>query len=169
MSANAKSTLTPRYQGYADSTTPLCLVKPLTRNWLFCILSLIKLINNKSYARKCKTTKHISKEIGGFSLSHLALLHNPSRHIGLLRDSHCFRYYLTIFDRFTPETIPLKDISTQSCTEALRVTPAIIITEKGMHFESSIFSELGKRHRKTAYNPQSNGMLERCHRTRKPL
>nr|XP_029718020.1 igE-binding protein-like [Aedes albopictus] len=67
----------------------------------------------------------------------------------------------------------------QTIAEALVVgwiarfgVPTYITTDKGRQFESSLFSELvrllGISHlRTTAYHPQSNGMIERWHRTLK--
>nr|XP_029723307.1 uncharacterized protein LOC115264116 [Aedes albopictus] len=50
--------------------------------------------------------------------------------------------------------------------------PAYVTTDQGRQFESSLFSELtrmlGTTHlRTTAYHPQSNGIIERWHRTLK--
>ncbi|CAD7085746.1 unnamed protein product [Hermetia illucens] len=131
--------------------------------------------------QKCKVSRHVRKEVGSFprTTKRFHTIHLDI--IGPLRDSHGYKYCLTIIDRFTrwPEAIPLKDITAQSCAEALCRewiprfgVPAVVITDQGMQFESTLFSELGKllgfkRQRTTAYHPQSNGMLERWHRTLK--
>jgi hypothetical protein len=51
-------------------------------------------------------------------------------------------------------------------------TPLSITTDQGTQFESALFNEIAKligaeRIRTTAYHPQSNGMVERWHRTLK--
>nr|XP_019536867.1 uncharacterized protein LOC109408105 [Aedes albopictus] len=70
-------------------------------------------------------------------------------------------------------------MTAQTIAEALVVgwiarfgVPTYITTDQGRQFESSLFSELvrllGISHlRTTAYHPQSNGMIERWHRTLK--
>jgi len=101
--------------------------------------------------------------------------------VGPLPISENCRYCLTIIDRFTrwPEAIPLHDSLAETCAEALcRVwiarfgAPEVIVTDQGRQFESVLFKELSqlmgfKRNRSTAYHPQSNGLLERWHRTLK--
>ena len=46
--------------------------------------------------------------------------------------------------------------------------PSRIVTERGRQFESQLWKNLstllGFRARTTAYHPQSNGMVEHCHR-----
>ena len=89
------------------------------------------------------------------------------------------RYLLTCIDRTTRwiEAAPLPDIRASTIATAfLNVwiarwgVPLYVITDRGLQFESELFSELSKlmgfhRLRTTAYRPQANGMIERVHRT----
>jgi len=89
-----------------------------------------------------------------------------------------FRYLFTIIDRSSRwlEAIPLTSMETDTCVEALINNwiarfgiPAIITSDRGSQFTSSIWAEtcqqLGVKHiTTTAYHPQSNGMVERVHR-----
>ena len=90
-----------------------------------------------------------------------------------------YRYLLTCIDRATRwiEAQPLADITAQSIAKAFVNiwiarfgVPLHVITDRGSQFESEMFSELASvvgfhRLRTTAYHPQSNGMIERVHRT----
>jgi cleavage and polyadenylation specificity factor subunit 1 len=90
-----------------------------------------------------------------------------------------FRYILTCIDRTTRwvEAAPLTDITAASVAAAfLNVwisrfgVPLHVITDRGSQFEAELFSELSKlvgfhRLRTTSYHPQTNGKLERIHRT----
>jgi len=101
--------------------------------------------------------------------------------VGPLPVSQGFRYCLSIIDRFTrwPEAIPLSNCTAETCAEAICRewiarfgVPRSIITDQGRQFESDLFRELAKimgfkRNRTTAYHPQSNGFIERWHRTLK--
>lgn len=91
------------------------------------------------------------------------------------------RYILTCIDRTTKwiEAIPLSDITAQTVAKAFFSTwisrfgvPLYVVTDRGAQFESELFAELSKitgfhRLRTTSYHPQSNGMVERLHRTLK--
>lgn len=84
-----------------------------------------------------------------------------------------------MIDRFTrwPEAVPIKDIAADTVVDAFFETwvarfgaPSTITTDRGSQFESQLFDALAKmigtKHRRTtAYHPQSNGLVERWHRT----
>jgi cleavage and polyadenylation specificity factor subunit 1 len=84
-------------------------------------------------------------------------------------------------DRYShwPEAVPIPDIRAETVADALVKnwissfgSPTIITTEQGAQFESHLFLELSKlmgfkRQRTVAYHPQSNGCIERWHRTLK--
>lgn len=92
-----------------------------------------------------------------------------------------FRYILTCIDRATrwPEAIPLTDITASSVALAFTSgwvsrfgVPLNVVTDRGTQFESELFKELSQtlgflKFRTTSYHPQSNGIVERMHRTLK--
>lgn len=101
--------------------------------------------------------------------------------IGRLPPSGEYNYCLTIIDRFSrwPEAIPIRDQTAETISKALHKhwfskygVPARITTDQGRQFESDLFNALarlvGCKHlRTTSYHPQSNGLIERWHRTLK--
>ena len=101
--------------------------------------------------------------------------------VGPLRISNGCRYCVTIIDRCTkwPEAVPVTDITAEQVAKALYESwitrfgcPLRISTDQGRQFESLLFQSLMKkfgirRIRTTAYHPQSNGQIERWHRTMK--
>lgn len=95
--------------------------------------------------------------------------------IGPLSPSSNYRYCLTVIDRFT--RLVTADASTvaqnlyQNWIARFGV-PQIVVTDQGRQFESTLFRDLSKllgfnRHRTSPYHPQSNGCIERWHRTLK--
>ena len=127
-----------------------------------------------------KVSRHVKPPImhfptgNRFDVIHLDL-------VGPLPIDHGFSYLLTIIDRKTRwmEAIPLKSISADIVASAILAewisrygVPRTIITDRGPQFESHLFNSLshslGISHlRTTAYHPQTNGMIERFHRTLK--
>ncbi|GFU15630.1 hypothetical protein TNCV_3615491 [Trichonephila clavipes] len=97
--------------------------------------------------------------------------------IGPLPPSNGYTYCLTMIDRFSKwHKRPLKDITAETVAEAFFSswvsrfgTPAILTTDRGRQFESSLFKALSKllgvqKCRTTGYHPQANGMIEELHR-----
>ena len=99
--------------------------------------------------------------------------------VGPLPTSRGYTYLLTCVDGYTrwPEAIPLTSITAESVAQAFLhswisrfgVPSTIIVTDRGRQFESNLWHHLMvllgiRRARTTAYNPQSNGMVERFHR-----
>ena len=92
-----------------------------------------------------------------------------------------YKYVLTCIDRATRwmEAVPLAEITATSVASAFFQSwisrfgvPLHVITDRGTQFESELFQELATlvgfhRLRTTAYHPQTNGMVERLHRTMK--
>lgn len=101
--------------------------------------------------------------------------------VGPLPDSQGFRYLFTVIDRATRwfEAVPMNDITSQTCAEALISgwisrygCPAAIVTDRGRQFEAGLWNQVAKAFgfatpKTTAYHPQSNGMVERLHRSLK--
>lgn len=92
------------------------------------------------------------------------------------------QYILTILDPTTryPEAFPLKNITSKSIVSKLTTMfttfgiPQEIQSDRGSNFTSDLFkaviTELGiTQTLSTAYHPQSQGALERCHQTLKSL
>lgn len=131
--------------------------------------------------QKNKVTRHTKTSLGTFdepderfSIVHLDL-------IGPLPPSENKAYCLTCIDRFTSwmEVIPLTGITAEEVANeffknwiARFGTPSKIITDQGRQFESNLFRCLAnkfgiKLQHTTPYHPQSNGKVERLHRTLK--
>ena len=101
--------------------------------------------------------------------------------VGPLPPSRGYTYRLTMIDRKTrwPEVFPIRNINADTVVEIFVNNwvsrfgvPKRIITDQGRQFESKLFQSLLKRLgcqklRTTAFHPQSNGLVERFHRTLK--
>lgn len=101
--------------------------------------------------------------------------------IGPYPPSNGNKYCLTCIDRFTcwMEVIPIENITTETITKAFYANwicrfgvPFSVITDRGNQFRSELFRSLGvicgiKMQTTTSYHPQSNGKVERQHRTLK--
>ena len=73
----------------------------------------------------------------------------------------------------------MSTITAEACAEVLFKhwvcrfgIPETIISDQGRQFEAHVFKKVLEflgitKHRTTSYHPQSNGMVERCHRTMK--
>jgi cleavage and polyadenylation specificity factor subunit 1 len=91
------------------------------------------------------------------------------------------QYLVTMVDHFTRwiEAVPVSNISAESTARVILDhwvcrygVPKCIISDQGTQFESQLFTSLLQRlgiekHRTTTYHPQSNGTVERSHRTLK--
>lgn len=92
-----------------------------------------------------------------------------------------FRYLVTVVDRRTrwPEAFPIKDITAETVAKIVYEgwiarfgCPVKITCDQGRQFESALFMSLLKilgihKCRTTPYHPQSNGAVERWHRSLK--
>jgi len=101
--------------------------------------------------------------------------------VGPLPPSEGYTYLLTIVDRNSrwPEAFPLRNINAETIVRIFVDNwisrfgvPKRIITDQGRQFESKIFQDLvqtlgSQRLRTTAFHPQSNGIVERFHKTLK--
>ncbi|GFS05908.1 cation-transporting ATPase [Elysia marginata] len=101
--------------------------------------------------------------------------------VGPLPPSEGFTYLLTIIDRSSrwPEAVPITNTSASVCAKALirhwiaRLgVPLDMTSDRGSQFTSALWTEMANQlgiqlHRTSAYHPQSNGLVERFHRTLK--
>lgn len=149
----------------------------------------------KNWCRECqhcqqaKITTHSKSTVKPFSLpsSRFQTVHidiaGPLLPVKNPNDPYFapYRYILTCIDRSTRwiEACPLSEITAKAVSLAfvdLWISrfgvPLHVVTDRGSQFESELFAELSKiigfhRLRTTAYHPQTNGMVERAHRTLK--
>ena len=98
--------------------------------------------------------------------------------VGPLPQSNGFSYLFTIIDRSTrwPEAVPLQSTTAEECAKVLLRSwipifgvPAVITSDRGAQFTSSVWSALCKflgivHSPTTSFHPQSNGIVERFHR-----
>ena len=101
--------------------------------------------------------------------------------VGPLPNSRGYTHLLTVIDRFTrwPEAIPLGKTDAATIGNAFALNwvarfgvPEAITSDRGPQFTSELWKALAesigaKVHHTTAYHPQSNGLVERFHRSLK--
>ena len=126
--------------------------------------------------QQSKITRHVKppyKTLGEhpkFSAIHMDF-------VGPLPQNKGKRYLLTFFDRGSRwfSAIPASSCTAEVAADGLVKwvadygVPEYVITDRGTHFESSLFREITQKlgitkHRTTAYHPISNGAVERQHR-----
>jgi cleavage and polyadenylation specificity factor subunit 1 len=145
---------------------------------------------NKDITRWCrecvscqasKIQRHFKAPVQAMSISPLRFTQVHVDIVGPLPSSGGFTYLLTAIDRTTrwPEAFPLADITASSCANAFLLgwvarfgVPLEITSDRGRQFTSALWTamahSLGSQvHRTTAYHPQSNGIVERFHRSLK--
>lgn len=131
--------------------------------------------------QRSKIHRHVRAPLETFTVPAKRFSHIHVDIVGPLPPSLGFTHLFTIVDRTTrwPEAIPLRDTTTSDCARALINNwvarfgiPANITSDRGAQFTSGLWTDIAKRlgwepHRTTAYHPQSNGLVERFHRTMK--
>lgn len=137
-------------------------------------------VNACASCQKSKVTRNTVSPHGTFPPAG-RLEHVHLDIIGPLPPIRGKRYCLTMIDRTTgwPEVVPLSSITADKVASAFYSAwisrfgiPLRITTDQGRQFESDLFRQLTAllgitRIRTNAYHPQSNGLLERWHRTLK--
>lgn len=140
-----------------------------------------------SWTKQChncqssKVQRHVRAPMETFHVPGKRFSHINIDLVGPLPPSKGFNHLLTIIDRNTrwPEAIPLQNTTTEECARALISNwisrfgiPADITSDRGSQFTSTLWKQMANRlgvhiHHTTAYHPQSNGMIERFHRSLK--
>ncbi|GFR95254.1 Pol polyprotein [Elysia marginata] len=139
------------------------------------------------WAKEClacqqsKIQSHVHSQVVNIPVPAKRFSHLHIDLVGPLPPSEGFSHLMTIIDRTTrwPEAIPLNNTSTTNCARALIRhwifrfgVPLDITSDRGSQFMSTLWNEISQQlgvkiHRTTAYHPQSNGLIERFHRTLK--
>ncbi|KAG8172974.1 hypothetical protein JTE90_016896 [Oedothorax gibbosus] len=128
--------------------------------------------------QKNKIHRHTKSAIGDYPLPSCRFSHINVDVVGPLPTSCGFSYVLTCVDRFSrwPEAFPMVDQTAATIAVTFFAgwisrfgVPECISTDQGRSFESDLCHALMKflgteKLRTTAYNPASNGLVERFHR-----
>lgn len=131
--------------------------------------------------QRAKVQRHTVSGLGTFeSAGRFDHLHIDC--IGPIRTSpDGFRYCVTMIDRFTrwPGVVPIKEMTAETVAKALYEhwivrfgCPKRLTSDLAKNFQSKLFTHLMlllgvKQFRTTAYHPQSNGAVERYHKSLK--
>lgn len=128
-----------------------------------------------------KVHRHHAAPVQPIEVPERAFSHIHVDIVGPLPYSYGYSYLLTVIDRTTrwPEAFPLQSITADVCALALISgwisrygMPLEITSDRGRQFISALWTAISSTlgiavHRTTAYHPQSNGLVERFHRSLK--
>lgn len=128
-----------------------------------------------------KTFRHNQTVLGKFNAPDARFQHVHIDIVGPLPTADGKSYLLTAIDRYSrwAEAIPMENITAETTAKHFIEgwisrfgVPARVTTDQGRQFTSALFATLNQRlgieHLKTtAYHPQSNGLVERFHRSLK--
>ena len=131
--------------------------------------------------QKSKISTHIHSTVPSIPVSTRRISNIHIDIAGPLPSSQGHSYLLTMIDRTTrwPEVVPLSSIFAESCVLAFISTwtsrfkvPAVLTSDRGSQFTSSIWNGVCSVLRispstTTSFHPQSNGLVERFHRSLK--
>ena len=128
-----------------------------------------------------KVTRHSKTPVQAIPVPARRFSHLHVDLVGPLPPSAGAEYLFTVVDRTTrwPEAIPMTSITASDCADALIThwisrfgVPAHLTSDRGPQFVSAMWKRLCSvlgivHHQTTAYHPESNGMVERFHRSLK--
>ena len=129
--------------------------------------------------RQSKVQTHVKSSVPSIPVPGRRFSHIYLDLVGPLPSSQGFSYILTMIDRTSrwSEAVPLSSITAESCARAfisswvLRFgVPALLTSDRGAQFTSSVWSEVCSvlritRIQTTSFHSQSNGIIERFHRS----
>ena len=131
--------------------------------------------------QRSKVIRHVESGINQFPSPKRRFSHIHVDVVGPLPTSNDCRYLFTVIDRSTrwPEAVPMQEATSKSCAEAFLNNwisrfgvPEFITSDRGTTFTSDLWKNLARLmgcrlNFTTAFNPESNGMVERFHRSLK--
>ena len=147
--------------------------------WRGMAKNIRQMSRNCSACHMSKVVRHIRAPLEPlpvpderFSVLHVDL-------VGPLPVSEGHTYLFSVIDLYTrwTEAIPLVSMTAEDCARALFRhwiakfgVPSQVVSDQGRQFESHLWRELNsllgiRQVRTTSYHPQSNGIIERFHRT----
>ena len=149
--------------------------------WPGLTTDITKWVKTCQPCSKNKIISHNKAIIQNFPVPKARFMHVHVDIIGPFPQIDGFKYILTSIDRYSrfPAAHPMKDMTADSCVTAFLASwvqyfgsPTTVTTDRGKMFLSNRWKQMLKdlgaaQSLTTAYHPQSNGLVERLHRTLK--